>query len=249
MTAAHEVLPKPSLLSMLSSGGGGAGLQRRVSQLFFFVVLTGITIATVCSQSLVQADPHRFATVPALAVSASDGKEIGAVHYIVIQLDRDPQRKGPTVLFSERSKGTAVDEEWKEGVRVAVSAAAATLGEDSRNWTITIKNRSYSNLTQGPSASSAVAIGIMAAARGETLRPGVALTGAITANGGIDEVGGLPGKLEGAAMANMHTLLVPKGQARTEEWDLPQLGRLRNITVIEVGSLREAYELMTGKQR
>ena len=50
-------------------------------------------------------------------------------------------------------------------------------------------------------------------------------------------------------MANMHTLLVPKGQARTEEWDLPQLGRLRNITVIEVGSLREAYELMTGKQR
>ncbi|OLB03473.1 MAG: hypothetical protein AUH21_03625 [Nitrospirae bacterium 13_2_20CM_62_7] len=249
MTAAHEVLPKPSLLSMLSSGGGGAGLQRRVSQLFFLVVLTGITIATVCSQSLVQADPHRFATVPALAVSASDGKEIGAVHYIVIQLDRDPQRKGPTVLFSERSKGTAVDEEWKEGVRVAVSAAAATLGEDSRNWTITIKNRSYSNLTQGPSASSAVAIGIMAAARGETLRPGVALTGAITADGGIDEVGGLPGKLEGAAMANMHTLLVPKGQARTEEWDLPQLGRLRNITVIEVGSLREAYELMTGKQR
>ena len=69
MTAAHEVLPKPSLLSMLSSGGGGAGLQRRVSQLFFLVVLTGITIATVCSQSLVQADPHRFATVPALAVS------------------------------------------------------------------------------------------------------------------------------------------------------------------------------------
>jgi len=89
----------------------------------------------------------------------------------------------------------------------------------------------------------------MAAARGGTLRAGVALTGASTTDGGMDGVGGRPGKLEGAAMANMDTLPVPKGQARTEEWDLPQLGRLRNITVIEVGSLREAYELMTGKQR
>jgi predicted S18 family serine protease len=249
MTAAHEVLPKPGLLGMLWPDRRGAGLQRRVSQVLLLVVLTPITIATVCSQSLVQADPHRFATVPALAVSSSDGKEIGGLHYIVIQLDRDPKGKGPTVLFSERSKGAVVDEEWKEGVRVAVSAAAATLGEDSRNWTITIKNQAYLALTKGSSASSAVAVGIMAASRGEGLRPGVALTGAITADGGIDEVDGLPSKLEGAAMAHMHTLLVPKGQARTEEWDLPQLGRLRNITVIEVGSLREAYELMTGKQR
>ena len=233
---------------MLMWDGRGAELQRRASQVFFLVVLTAITIEAVGSQSLAQADPHRFATVPAIAVSSVDGKEIGGVHYIVIQLDRDPQRKGPTVLFSERAKGAAVDEEWKEGVRVAVSAAAVTLGEDSRTWTITIKNRTYSSLTQGPSASSAVAIGIMAASRGDMLRPGVALTGAIAPDGSIDEVGGLPGKLEGAAMANMHTLLVPKGQARTEEWDLLQLGRLRNITVIEVGSIREAYELMTGKQ-
>lgn len=225
----------------------GGELQRRVGQMFFLVVLTFITIATVYPPPSVQADAHRFATVPAVAVSDVDGKEIGGVHYIVIQLDRDPQRKGPTVLFSERSRGAAVDEEWKEGVRVAISAAAVTLGEDSRSWTITIKNRTYSSLTQGPSASSAVAIGIMAASRGDMLRPGVALTGEIAPDGSINEVGGLPGKLEGAAMANMHTLLVPKGQARTDEWDLLQLGKLRNITVIEVGSIREAYQLMTGK--
>ena len=96
---------------MLSSDEGGAGVQRRVRRACLLVVLTGITIATVCSRSLVQADPHRFATVPALAVSSSDGKEIGGLHYIVIQLDRDPQRTGPTVLLSERSKGAAVDEE------------------------------------------------------------------------------------------------------------------------------------------
>jgi len=223
-------------------------LQQQINRTFVLVVLTGIAIAPISPPFPLLADPHRFATVPALAVSAVDGKEIGGVHYIVIQLDRDPQRKGPTVLFSERAKGTAVDNEWKEGVHAAVSAAAITLGEDPRAWTITIKNSTYSSLTQGPSASSAVAIGIMAASRGDVLRPGVALTGAIASDGSIDEVGGLPGKLEGAAMAHMHTLLVPKGQARTDEWDLLQLGKLRNITVIEVGSIREAYELMTGKQ-
>ncbi|MBI4401269.1 MAG: hypothetical protein HY581_06520, partial [Nitrospirae bacterium] len=111
-----------------------------------------------------------------------------------------------------------------------------------------IKNRTYSSFTDGSSASSAVAVGIMAAWRGDQVRPGVALTGEITADGRILEVGQLLGKLDGAASANMHTMLVPKSQAHTSEWDLLQQGRQRNITVIEVGSLQEAYDLMTGKK-
>lgn len=209
------------------------------------VGLIGIMAATG-PWSIGLADPHRFATVPALTVLSSGGKELGGVNYIVIQLDRNLEHRGPTVLFSER--GTAVGNDWKEGVRVAVTAAAAALGEDARNWTLTIKNRTYSSFTDGSSASSAVAVGIMAAWRGDQVRPGVALTGEITADGRILEVGQLVSKLEGAAGANMHTMLVPKGQARTLEWDLLQQGRQRNITVIEVGSLQEAYDLMTGKK-
>jgi len=41
---------------------------------------------------------------------------------------------------------------------------------------------------------------------------------------------------------------VPKGQARTEEWDLHQQASQRDMTVVEVASLLEAYELMTGKK-
>lgn len=61
----------------------------------------------------------------------------------------------------------------------------------------------------------------------------------------------LLGKLEGAALAKMHTMLImliPRGQARAEDWDLFELGRQRQVTVIEVGELLEAYELMTGKR-
>ena len=225
-------------------------MNRPAQRSFTLAVLMMITMTPFCSWSPSLAEPHRFATVPALVVGFMGGKETGGVHYIAIQLDRDPERRGPTILFNEIALGggSAVGKDWKEGVRLAVAAAAEAIGEDQRNWTVTIKNRSYGSLTDGASASSAVAVGIMAAWRGDTIRSDVALTGVITADGRIRKVGGLRGKLEGAAYAKIHTLLVPMGEARTPEWDLYELGRQYNVTVIEVGSLREAYELMTSHQ-
>ena len=85
----------------------------------------------------------------------------------------------------------------------------------------------------------------MAAWRGATLRSDVVLTGVATPQGKLTEVDALPAKLEGAAGAHMRTMLVPRGQARTSEWDLFEQGRQRNVTIIEVGSISEAYELMT----
>ncbi len=190
------------------------------------------------------ADPHHFATVSALGVSSRDGHAIGNVHYIAIQLDQDLQGQGPRVLFSEISRGSAVGDDWKEGVRVATVAAANILGQDYRNWVVTIKNRTNSSLTDGSSSSGAVAVGIMAAWRGATMRSDVVLTGVVTPQGKLTEVDALPTKLEGAAGAHMRTMLVPRGQARTSEWDLFEQGRQRNVTVIEVESISEAYELM-----
>jgi predicted S18 family serine protease len=193
-------------------------------------------------------EPHRFATVPALAVGVIGGAEVGSLHYIVIQLDEDRLSRGPTVQFSERSRGSAVGDEWKEGVQTAVAAAARAVKEDARGWTVTIKNRAYANYTNGASASSAIAVGLIAAWRGDALRPDAVVTGLITADGHIQPVAGLPSKLEGAARSNMHIMLIPAGQARTDEWDLFELGRQLNITVIEVGTLSEAYELMAGRR-
>jgi hypothetical protein len=193
-------------------------------------------------------EPHRLAIVPALAVGVIEGAEVGSLHYIVIQLDEDRMSRGPTVQFSERSRGSAVGDEWKEGVQTAVTAAAQAVKEDARGWTVTIKNRAYANYTNGASASSAIAVGLIAAWRGDALRPDAVVTGLITADGHIQPVASLPSKLEGAARSSMHIMLIPAGQARTEEWDLFELGRQRNITVIEVGTLNEAYEFMAGQR-
>lgn len=152
----------------------------------------------LCTQALPlwSAEHRHVATVPALGVLA-EGRT-GVIHYIVLQIDKAPRREGPTIQFNEINlgDGSLVSEDWKEGVTQAVAAAA--MGEDGREWMITIKNRSYSALTEGVSASSVVAVGIMAAWRGDEITPHVALTGKIMPNGQILSVGALPLKVEEA---------------------------------------------------
>ncbi len=194
----------------------------------------------------VWAQSSRIVTVPALAAAMIDGQPVGVVHYVILQLERDPQGNGPTILFSEIATGSAVDDVWKKGARTAISAAAKVLGQDERTWRVTIKNRSNFSLASGSSASSAIAVGVIAAWRGDAIRSGVVLTGVVTADGRVEDVGDLPLKLQGAAGANMRAMLVPKGEAKTPDYDLFELGRKRNVSVVEVGTLQEAYEFMTG---
>ena len=107
------------------------------------------------------------------------------LYYIVLQIDKDARQNGPTIQFNEihLGGGSVVSDDWKEGLKHAVAAAAKAVGEDGREWMITIKNRSYNVLTEGMSASSAIAVGIVAAWRGDDVRSDVALTGTILPNG------------------------------------------------------------------
>jgi hypothetical protein len=205
----------------------------------------------LCAQAipLWSADSRRFATVPALGVL--DGGQAGVVHYIVLQIDKDPRQSGPTVQFNEirLGGGSMVSEDWKEGVKQAVAAATKAVGEDGREWVITIKNRSYSKLTEGMSASSAIAVGIVAAWRGDDIKSDVALTGKIMLDGQIEPVGALLIKIEAAARAQYKTILVPRGQLDRADGDLSLLAARWNIKIVEVATLDEAYQLMTTPRR
>ena len=214
-----------------------------------FILLLSTIIFLTQAFPVFSADSRHFATVPALGVLA-DG-QTGIVHYIVLQIDNDPRRGGPTIQFNEihLSGGSIVSEDWKEGVKQAVVAATKAVGGDGREWAITIKNRSYVALTEGMSASSAVAIGIVAAWRGDNIKSDVALTGKIMPDGQIEPVGALLVKIETAARAQFKTVLVPRGQLDQADGDLSQLTTRWNIKVIEVATLEEAYTLMTTSGR
>ena len=213
------------------------------------VLLKACSVSLVLAASLAilaHADSAtRIISVPALGVRAEGAT--GIVHYILIQFDRTAAQDGPTVQFNEINLGggSIVSEDWKAGVKQAVAAATKAVGEDGREWVITIKNRSYNALTEGTSASSAVAIGIVAAWRGDNVKSDVALTGKIMPDGQIESVGALLIKVEAAARAQFKTILVPRGQLDTTDWDLSQLATRWNIKIIEVATLEEAYQLMT----
>ena len=58
-------------------------------------------------------------------------------------------------------------------------------------------------------------------------------------------MGSLLTKIEAAARAQFKTILVPRGQLDTADWDLSQLTTKWNIKIIEVATLEEAYPLLT----
>ena len=65
------------------------------------------------------------------------GGQTGIIHYVVLQIDKDPRQEGPTVQFNFNEInlvcGSVVSEDWKEGVKQAVVAAMKAVGEDGQS--------------------------------------------------------------------------------------------------------------------
>ena len=102
--------------------------------------------------------------------------------------------------------------------------------------------------SDGPSAGAAMAVGFIAMFKGDRVQRGTALTGTIEAGGQIGWVGGIPDKIRAAKREGYHTVLVPRGQVHTPQWNLNELGFQLNIAVKEVDTINEAYQIMTGSR-
>jgi len=207
-----------------------------------------ITIPTLAVSS-----PEGAASSPEGSVSSSGGKPTGVPSYTIIQIAHLSQPTGPEVLFNEGPrgvgafKGSVLGADWKEAALKATLAASRAVGEDPRTWQVTFKGASYGYPMHGPSASAALAIAMVVARRGDTLLPGVAITGTVDPEGRISAVGRLPEKILLAAAAGFSTILIPSGQTRTPDWDLGLLAKSLNLTVLEVSTIKEAYAWMTGQ--
>lgn len=209
-----------------------------------------ISLAILWSPLLVAAQVSRVISVPTLGVR-TDGLP-AVINHVLIQFERVAVQNGPVIDFNEVNLGggSLVGEEWKDGVRLAVQAVSRLVGEDGHDWRITLKNRAVTAVTDGRSSSGAIAVGILAAYKGDTLRPDIAVSGVITSDGRIDVVGGLPGKLEAAAGGQYRSLVISRHQSYTSDWPQGEEAAARlGIALIEVRTLADAYEAMTGGGR
>lgn len=115
--------------------------------------------------------------------------------------------------------------------------------------TVSVQGVTYAPTgSDGPSAGAAMAVGFIAMFKGETVQRGTALTGTFQPGGQIGWVGGIPDKLRAAKREGYHTVLVPRGQMNTPQWNLVELSFQLNINVKEVDTVDDAYQLMTGQR-
>jgi len=117
----------------------------------------------------------------------------------------------------------------------------------SHTGTVSVQGVTYRPTgSDGPSAGAAMTVGFIAMFKGDRVQRGTALTGTIELDGHIGWVGGIPDKIRAAKREGYHTVLVPRGQIHTAQWNLIELGFQLNITVKEVDTVDEAYQIMTG---
>lgn len=100
----------------------------------------------------------------------------------------------------------------------------------------------------GLSAGAALAVGFLAVLRGDRLTNEVALVGALEPTGRIGQVRRIRAKIRAAARQGYRVVLVPRGQRQIPTVRFVGMGVEPNITVREVGTVEEAYEIMTGKR-
>jgi hypothetical protein len=209
----------------------------------------GIRFGLVCAAVLMvgggMARAENVVEVPVLgAIQANDR---GVFEVMIMRWDRQAA-PDPMKLQWGNSRVTFVGA-YLKALRAAFTYAVERTPTIPHTGTLTIHGLAYvPTSSDGPSAGAAMTVGFIAVMKGEPIQRGIAITGTIEPSGRIGPVGGIADKIRAAAREGYRTVLIPQGQFLDARWNLGSLALDLNMTVKEVSSIDEAYELMTGRR-
>lgn len=212
---------------------------------WFKTIFPLVTLVTFCALSESSASAENFVEFPLLAaISANDR---GVFEVMTMRWD---QQAAPDPMQLKWERGNiAFKNDFMATMKGAFQYALGRTGGDRRTGTLRIGGLAYiPTSTDGPSAGAVMTVGFLAVLRGDTIQRSVALTGTIQSNGQIGPVGKIADKVRAAARESYRTVLVPRGQLYTSEWNLEKLGLELNVSIKEVSTIDDAYELMTGRK-
>ena len=169
-------------------------------------------------------------------------------------------------VFVDTNPYTQVD--LQGSARVAAMVASDVLGVDQRTYDFYYIIDISSPIIGGPSAGGALTVATIAAINKWQLKPNVVMTGMINPDGSIGPVGGIPFKLEAAAVKNVTLFLIPEGQGtvtvtktlsrsrgtliitedKDETVDVYEMGKKLNVTIKEVNTIQEVVSEFTGHE-
>ncbi len=182
---------------------------------------------------------------PALAAKGWSRPNQGDIALVQIDLAHWAAGNGPYLATDHHFRSVP-----RQTFAVAVLSAAKAVSYDPRfiqaQLTMPVGSILHAGeQIDGPSAGAAWAVAVAAALLGDPVRTDVCISGTIDTNLVVGPVGGLEHKIEGChMMRNIHEMLLPAGQ---NTFAITDKGMARSIKVTEVGTLAEAYEIMTGR--
>ena len=214
-----------------------------------FVIATMAIALTACSGPPVG---ERTAAIDFLWVSQPHGEYKGGLSHAEIHVAPSEDPGLQVGIFETKAAGTGPS--WRATIWQSVllgSLFVGTFPTEHRYW---VETESLSEKVDGPSAGALFTVAVVAALRGDTVRPDATITGTINPDGSIGPVDGVVEKFGAAIEAGKRRLGYPAGMRYTKDLstgktvDLEIFAQDRNAKAEEVADLQSAYTLMTGRR-
>lgn len=203
-----------------------------------------LLVALLCGTP-VSASADTAVELPVLAAIRQNN--LGVFEILMMWWDKKPEPN--PVQLQWRLAGVKLGNTHLGAMAQAFDYAIERTPSVPHSGTVSIQGVAYQPTgSDGPSAGAAMAVGFIALFKGEHIQRGIALTGTFEPGGQIGPVGSIPDKIRAAAREGYRTVLVPRGQIHDARWNLNELGFQLNVTVKEVDTIDEAYQLMTGQR-
>ncbi len=134
------------------------------------------------------------------------------------------------IRFNETAGSMAKDSVFNAG-----AVFRSITGEELYKYDVHVNVVGGGNI-EGPSAGAAILLAMLSAAKGIKIMQDVAVTGEISIQGKVKEVGGIFEKIYGAKQAGIRKVLIPKGNIK----DVPS--DITGITIVPVDDVRECFD-------
>src|SRR5271157_240792 len=173
----------------------------------------------------------RIGRVNGLAVTGSDA---GSVLPIMAEVTPAIGKEGGEVIATGLLKEIA-----QESIKNVSAILKKFTGKDVKNIDIHIQFIGTYMGVEGDSASVSVATAVVSAIEGIPVRQDIAMTGSLSVRGDVLPVGGVTYKIEAAAKAGIHTVLIPRmniNDVLIEEQYKPM------VTIIPVDTIDEVLK-------
>ncbi|MSY22787.1 MAG: hypothetical protein F2668_07390, partial [Actinobacteria bacterium] len=223
--------------------------HKRLIRLAAVAVVAALLLGVVTLELSKRNSNHRV-TVQALWYgTSSEGQVVSGVTPVEITAVADDP-DSPLAVDLRGLQAEGAGPMWTAATSVAAVQAVLESGVDPRIGQL---QYSLNEEIDGPSAGALMTVGSLAAIAGEQISESITMTGTVLPDGSVGAVAGIPAKIRAAAEAGFTQVLIPVGSEVSVDpstklaVDTIDQGKSLGVKVTPVGSIPEAYALLTGK--